>query len=361
MTLFGSGDHSSIDSENLAADRIFDLVVTGVGAASPRAAAVLAEAIGLPLEAVVDAIYRAPGRLLAGLGEAEGARLLDMLAPLGLDLRLLPPAQVPARAPLVDVALDLLQPDAAEAVAEALARFAGMTVKDALDLILTPPGVVLGQVTAPTVAALAAALPEEAARLEAIAPERAHYALFAAGLSPMQAQQVRAALPDGAGMGADGSALLLGLTRAEADRLWRRLCAPEQVRVVPETRLRFTLVLREAQAGAAAALERLAGVPAALFPELRAAVPVPLEQDVPLAGLEARLADYAAAGLEVTAELESFAPVVLEVLSAAPDVLRTLGLNGPAPCLTPPMPRPRARVLRHRLEAAGAEVQEVMA
>lgn len=368
MTPFGLSDEDIINpvsSGRVSDCELFDIVAVGVGAATPRAAGLLAQATGLPLEAVVDAIYRAPGRLITGLAHAEARRLVEMLAPLGLELVILPQGQPLARAPVCDVALDLLDPAEADRVAEVLARFAGMAISDALDLLLTPPGIVLGQVTPPTVealtAALAAALPESAVRLQAIAPDTARYALFAAGLSPLQVQQVRGHLPEGADAGANGSVLLLGLTRAQADALWRRLCAPEQVRVVPEARLRFSLMLQDAGDGAGPALEALAGVPPALFPELLAAAPVPLEMDVPLEGLDARLADYAAAGIEVTAELESFSPVVLEVVSAKPEALRAAGVNGPAPCLTPPMPRPRARVLRHRLEAAGAEVLEVAA
>ncbi|MFT4254042.1 MAG: hypothetical protein QM608_16350, partial [Caulobacter sp.] len=44
-----------------------DLLITGIGGASPRAASVLSQALDMPVETVVDALYRAPARLLAGL------------------------------------------------------------------------------------------------------------------------------------------------------------------------------------------------------------------------------------------------------------------------------------------------------
>ncbi len=338
-----------------------DLVVIGPGRASPRAASVLADALGLPIEAVVDAIYRAPGRLAGGLTAADAETLAGMLAPLGLDLAVLPAGTLPRRGALRDVAAELVDPDAADAVAAALGRFVGMEAEAALDLLLTPPGIILGNVTPPTVAALAAALPSGAVRLLEVEPDAARYALFAAGLTPVQASLLRGHLPPGAAIGADGSALLLGLSRSEADALWRRLRAPEKVRLVPEPLLRFGILLHQVAPDAAEALERLAGVPAADFALVAAALPLPVESDLPLAGLDARLAAYAEAGLAVTAELESFAPVVLELLSASPEALAAAGLTGPAPIATPPLWRPRARLLRHRLEAAGAEVVEAAA
>lgn len=340
-----------------------DIVVAGPGAATPRAATIIADALGLPMEAVVDAIYRAPGRLLAGVADADARRLVQMLAPLGLELAIVPAGAPPARGAVRDVAAELLDADAADAVATALGRFLGLAPAAALDLVLTPPGIVLGNVTAPTVAALAAALPTGAVRLIEVTPDSARYALFAAGLSPLQAAGLRGHLPAGARIGDDGSALVMGLSRSNADMLWRRLRAPEQVRIVPEVLLRFGIMLHAAPATAAGALAALAGVPTDDFAALAGALPVLVETDLPLDGLDARLAAYADAGMAVTAELESFAPVVLDVLAASPAALAAAGLDsaGPPPFATAPMPRPRARLLRHRLEAAGADVLEAAA
>jgi hypothetical protein len=358
--LFVDFDQSSSSAEPASADRC-DLLVIGPGRASPRAASVLADALGLPIEAIVDAIYRAPGRLLPGVPRREAERLVAMLAPLELDLAIVAAGSLPVRGALRDVAAELCDPDAADDVAIVLGRFLGLDPAAALDLLLNPPGIVLGNVTAPTVAALAALLPPGAVRLVEVEPDAARYALFAAGLTRLQAGALRGHLPPGAVMGDDGSALLLGLTRSEADALWRRLRAPEKVRLVPEQLLRFGIMLHAAPPAALVALETMVGVPAADIPELLAALPVLVETDLPLAGLEERLARYAEAGLTVTAELESFVPVVLEILNASPDALAAAGLSGKAPLATPPMPRPRARLLRHRLEAAGAEVWEVAA
>jgi hypothetical protein len=345
-------DRTFLDDNNL------DLFVVSPGRATPRVSGILAQALGLPIEVVVDAIYRAPGRLVPSLPIQEARRLLAMLEPLDLDLALFPVGEPPPRGPVRDVAAELLDMDAADAVAEALGRFLGIAAPAAMDLLLTPPGIVLGNVTSPAVAALAACLPSGAVRLQEIEPEAARYALFAASLTAQQAGVLRRHSHAGAMFSADGGALLLGLSRGEADALWRRLHAPGKIKLVPEALLRFGIILQEAPPNAAPALQSLAGVPLDDYPILAEALPVQIESNLPLAYVEARLASYAKEGLVATAELESFSLVRLEILSASTAALAAVGLSGRLPLMTSPLPRPRAKLMRHRLEIAGAEVLE---
>ncbi len=333
-----------------------DLLITSIGAASPRAASVLSQALELPVETVVDALYRAPARLLAGLPEDDAKRLARLIETLGVKVEVARCGPPPARSPSMDLAGELVDLDAADAVGEVLGRFLGLEPTAALDLLLTPPGVILGNVTQATVQALQAALPAGAVRLTASRPDEARFALFASDLTHLQVGVLRQRLPAETRLAPGGSATVFDLTRGEADTLWRRLKAPEQVRIIDQAFLRFSLELIAAPPEAAAALEALAGVPAEDFDLLAQALPVPIEAGVAFEALEDRMAAYNAAGLTVRAELETFSHQALDILSAPAEALIAAGLPAPAPLSTTPMPRPRARLLRHQLEAAGAEV-----
>jgi len=140
--------------------------------------------------------------------------------------------------------------------------------------------------------------------------------------------------------------------------VWRRLKATEEVRVVNQAFLKFTLVLDAVPPEGAEALEALAGVPVTDFPLLSQVLPVPIERHVPYAGVPARLSAYSAAGFRVEAVLSTFALVALDVLSAPAETLAALGLTAQPPFRTEPMTEPRARLLRARLEDAGAHVVE---
>lgn len=338
-----------------------DVIVTGVGSASPRAAAALSEALGLPVETIVDAIYRAPARLVGALPPADAARLADIVAGLGLEVAAMPAALVPPRAAPIDVAAELIDPDAADAVADALGLFLGMTPADALATLLAPPGIVLGNVTPATMQALARRLPPDAVRLTGSEPQRARYALFACGLGSREADLVRPHLPAGGTIAGDGGVTLFDLDRATADALWRRLRAPDRLRIVNQDFLHFGIDLVAAPEAAAGAAARLAGVPEADFPLLRAALPCRVESGVGYADVAARLAAWRDAGCEARAELETFATVALDVLAADADALAATGLAGPAPLRTPSLPLAQARLLRHRLESLGADVLEAAA
>ncbi len=356
---FGQAQDVPAGSSQTTESARADLLLRSVGTATPKAVTVLSSALDLPREFVVDAIYRAPARLFANLARRDGQRLAEMLRGLGLDAAAVAPGTVPERGAVFDIALVLTDHLRAGEVADALGRFLGTSAQSALELMLTPPGIVLGNVTQPTVTALAGAIPSEAATLIASNPDTARYALFAAQLTPAQIAAVASLLPPGNEPGADGSLSCFDLTRIQADGLWRRLRASEGVRIVNQDFLRFTLVLTAVPADAQAAastLATLAGVPEDAYPALAAILPCPIIEGVPCGDLDARLLAFSEAGFAIRADLETFAMIALDVRAASAQALAAAELTGPAPLVTPPMPREQARVMRARLEARGAEV-----
>lgn len=337
-----------------------DLLLTSVGTATPKAAAVIVEALGLPREFVVDAIYRAPARLLGNLPTADTQRLVEMLGQLGLQAEAALVGTVPVRGTLFDIAIRIDDPLRISEVAQALGQFLGMPAQAALDLILTPPGIVLGNVTQATVDALTAAVPSGAATTIVSDPATARYALFATDVPPAHRAAIQTLLPRGQEADVAGEALsCFDLAKSEADALWRRLCTLETIRVVNQDFLHFTLVLMgvpdDPHAGSQA-LMNLAGVPNSLYGELVDALPCPIVEGVPYADLQTSLQRYTEAGFIIHADLETFVMTALDIRSGPPDALAAAGLSGKIPLVTVPMPREQARVLRARLEALGAEV-----
>ena len=334
-----------------------DVAILSVGKAGPQAAARLAEAIAVPIEAIVEALYRAPTRIAAGPSPGAAQHLARSLSELGLEIAVLPGGAPLSRPPLIDIAAEIVDPARADAAAAALGAFLGVAPPAALELMLTPPGLILGGVTPATLGALSASLPEGAVRLTSAQPDASRFALFAGPLVPAQRAAIAAALPAEAGFAPDGAVTAFGLGRAAAEVIWRRLGAVQDIRLVNEAFLRCDIVLDAAPPDAAAALESLAGVPGDVFDELRAALPLTVEEGIALAEAPARLAAYAQAGLTARAELATFAMEALDILAAPEGALARAGLpDARAPLRTAPMPRPRARLLRARLEAAGAEV-----
>jgi hypothetical protein len=327
----------------------------------------VAHGLGVPIDATLRAIYRAPALLVADVAPDLAGRLCELLGTIGLETRIVEGEEQLSPQRLFDVALYLRQPGRAWELAEALADFCACDTARALALLTAPPGIVLGSVSQSTVEALERRLPAGAAELVASDPAEARYVLICSGDSAPVRAKLAAELEAMGRSGAAGAGLLAdGLDFGEAQRLWATYGRTGMVRIVNRDFLRFEIWFEGLIEGtdpdaAADALERIAGVPAEAAEADGA--PFVLEEGVAHRDLEARLGIWIQAGVRVRAELTTFQGVALEVV-AANDVqrlstaARSLGFDVPAPppFLTAAMPEAHARVARAVLEAAGAEV-----
>ena len=347
------------------------VVVTSIGAAGPAAAAAVAKGLGVPVNQAVACLYRAPAVLAEGVEPRAAEAMVRLLEGIGFSAEAVPqdaPPPPPAR--LFDVALHVAEPRAVPAAAEALAGFTGMARDAALQMILTPPGLALGGVSAATVEAFRARLPEG---VEAVAarPEDSAYHLFLLDGPAV----VRARLmPDLAALGvaADAAPGLVAteVPHATVQGLWRRHQAGGMLRAVNAAFLRYDIVATgrgradPGDAALAEALERLTGMPAELAPVALAELPLTLIEHVRPGEVAESLAALTALGLEVRAEATTFQRLGLEVLEAPdPAALRAaLAGFGLAPAAPPfrleaRLPELQARILRAALEDAGAVVR----
>lgn len=354
MTL---ADPPSVDERN---DLRFDLIVRSVGHASPRAAGAVAAGLGVPVEAVVASIYRAPARLACGLARSAADAMCELLCELGLVADVIVAGATVEAGPALDVAAEIADPALADVAALAIAEFLGVSAAEAMELLMRPPGIVLGNVSAATVAAFEARLPPGALELTAADPLVSRYALFAGDLPFGERAAVAAMLPDVI-LTDDASLVVMDLSHGDADRIWRRLAKHPGVRVVNQAFLRYEIQLNAADSDdprVVTGLEVLAGVPVSDCAAVAALAPVTVEDGVSHADVENRLKAYAAYGLSVTARLASFAEHVLVVESAPPPALALIGAsaNATLPLQLPPLSLARARLLRAQLEQAGADV-----
>lgn len=347
-----------------------NVLVTSIGDARPRIAVAVAHGLDIPIDKALQAIYQAPSVLVSDIETPLADRLSAMLDKVGLKTEVTSgKAELPAKT-LFDVALHIRRPERAYEIAESIADFCACDTARALTLITTPPGVVLGGISASTVEALERLLPAGAAEIIASDPAAARYVLIYAG----ESATVRAQLQDllaarGLTGGAAGDMLAGDLGFADAQHIWGSFGRTGSVRIVNRDFLRFEIWLDGpldsvgTDATRKAALVTLAGAPAEEAGAILTHVPFVLEDGIRHAALEARMRLYAEAGLKVRAELTTFQSIALEVVGADdPQQLagaaRGLGIadNVVPPFVTGAMPEAHARIARAVLEAAGAEV-----
>lgn len=361
---------------DLSADRGWRVVVASVGKAAPAASSALARGLGIPAARVVACLYRAPAVLIDGIGREVAQTMVGLLARLGYVAEAQPEsAPAPGPCHLFDVALHIADPHQADAAAEALAGFTGMTVADAMAMLLDPPSVVLGAVSAATVAAFRSRLPDG---VEAVAsrPEDASYQLYL-GDGP---EVIKARLrTDLVALGFDGRVgnglVATGVSHRTARDLWQRHQAGGLLRVVNEDFLRFDLVLHGAEGvdpqapEVIEALSAMAEMPAEAIPMVFAAPPIVLRSGLTLAGVGTQLPALAELGLDVRAELTTFQRIGLEVLAigdraGTEALLRACGELAAGQSLpTCPfsagrkLPETQARIRRAALETLGCTVR----
>lgn len=355
---------------------VCDIAVLSVGRATPALAAAVSKGLGLPVEAVVRSVYRAPAVLLKQVAVGMADKLCQLLNDTGLDVAAVPAGQDLGEVPLLDAAAHLREPARAGEAAAALAQFTGLGEDAALTLLLTPPGVVLGSVSAASIAALRACMPEGVVDIVEAAPQQSRYALH---LLPCAEVVARGVLDDLrkqglAPLAAEGI-VAVDLDHPRAQALWQRHSRSGALRLIHTAFLRYAVSLQGKLAGPdagfnaeqARCLVDEAGVPAEMLDAVEAAMPIVLHDDVPHIELPDLLSRYARCGLQVQADLSSFRHYRLEVVHAPDPVAAQRALVGcdvwpsgqalPAIPFTAPevLTRPRARQAQALLQAVGAE------
>ncbi|WP_172332163.1 hypothetical protein [Mangrovicoccus sp. HB161399] len=344
------------------------VAIRSIGTATPSRAASIALGLGVPVQAVMETLYRAPRILVDGLAPETADRMAELLGDLGCEVAVEPEDMAPpGEEPLYDVALHINDTARYGAVTEALAEFLGCDAAQAARAILQPPGVVLGQVSAATVEALCRRL-GEGAELSVSDPQAARYDLFLGACDPTVRARVLGELRRrGREPLAGAGCLLSGLSRSEADAIWAALGRIGALRIVNSDFLRYDIVLTGGTDTPAAreVLEAYARIPGHIVPELFGALPIAAMEAVPQADMPAALERLAAAGLSVRADLVTFLHLGVELVSARRGVdpgrvLQRLGIETGGRVAVPgrlpfAMPELQARLVRDALAGAGIE------
>ena len=307
------------------------LVVRSIGRAPLSIHRPLVPLTGLSASEVVGRLYRAPSVLLDGVDGALAEQLSTILQDGGLDT-----AVEPQGLPFApgegdrDVALHLRDPSRLRAVAAEIAVFLGCDLATAARTLCSSPALLVGQVSAATVAALEARLGPLDVELDVSLASTAIYDLFlaeeAAGSRAIVVASLRAlghpALPA-------GPMVASGLPRAAADHLWKELHHRLPIRLVDQSFERFDVRLERAPATPAleAVLVELTGMPARVAKKIPTKLPIVLLESVRREAAHAALAALAEVGAQASANLLTFQTLGLVVEQVA-DAGRVTGLLG---------------------------------
>ncbi|MEH6491988.1 hypothetical protein [Halopseudomonas sp.] len=280
------------------------VVIESVGSAQPGLAGLLARQLGLPANRVANALYRAPSVLLEDLPPAQAQGLANILQQAGLHIRVEPSnTPAPQAGKTLDIALYVRDISQLPACCQRLAHFLGCRPEAALNMLLTPPGVVLGDVSEATAHALRHHLSDLDVELICSTRVLARYQLLinrAPGpsldslLHDLRQQQIR--------YDPDSCEVLDAIDTHQALYLWRRHQSAGGIRLLDLTFMRYDLSLNAVQPDSdTSQLPKLAGLPAELIECVITNLPVVVEEGIAAQDLDSRLQAWRCARLPVQA------------------------------------------------------------
>jgi hypothetical protein len=352
------------------------LVVTSIGRATPSLHQALAKALPLPSQALLARLYQAPSILIDGISPELGHHLVQLLHGAGLEVAV-ERSDAPFEAGVGDreVALHVADPSRFRAVVVEVAAFLGCPPARAAQTLWQSPAVLVGRVSEATVEALRQRLQPLGVELDVSTPPHARYDVLLADDVPGVRARVLAALrAEGLEAHTTGPLLALGITRAQADAVWRRLDRGVPVRLLDHAFQRFDVRLDAAPDTEAvrACLVEATGMPPRVAARVLQRLPVVLHQGIRHAEVPVRLHALAEVGARASAHLVTFqsfevfvehttdraataaaiADLTEQPVESVVTALRRLPLHLEG--LFSPL---RARCLRHELQAAGARVR----
>ena len=365
----------AIASSDLAGKRDgFRLDFNSIGAANPGNAAAIAVGLGVPVSSLLEVVYRAPAVLVDGLEARVGQQMAGLLRDLGCEVDLVASDAPPLPSPqLYDVALHVEDTTRYTEIINALAAFLGAKPDDAARLISTPPGVVLGKVSQATIDALSERL-GNGALLAVSDPDQALYDVFLGACDAAVGLRLRGDLQrQGYELLGETGCILSGLSKAQADAIWSAHHRIGELRVINRDFLRFDLVMTGGELTEAAhkALADVAGIPDHIIPMLFDEGDITVVEALAGPEMPAAMEDLAAAGLDIRADLMTFAHLGLEIIAAdrpraVRETLETIGLSIEETALRQlpyrlpyQLPELQARLVRDALHLCGAEANLV--
>lgn len=363
----------------------YRVVVDSLGRADARLIGVLARALNRGEQTIAELLMRSPAILIDAVPRELAERSVELLRSTGVELRI-DRCDAPFVAGEGCFELALIVPDVARAseITAEVARVVGCSPGQAIELVCASPAVLLGAISAATVAALRARFEPLGAMLIASDQRSARYDVLLVDSEASERGRV-ARLLDGLGIrrSEDGSPLLAGdLDRRQAEALWERLRGTGgPLRVLDRAFARFDIRLLELapepRADLAPWLAGETGMPLSLATTIAKHLPLILHEELERDQAERCLVELAERGARAEALLTTFQTFDLELRSlgridATLDLLAGLGrmpaervheleprlrIGSPGLRIPGPFGKLRARWLASELAAIGTHTE----
>lgn len=354
------------------------LVVRSIGTASFAIVSALRQITTLSEQELAERLFRAPAELFSGVPRASAEKAAEILRGAGLDVDVLPLGAVFASGDRDhDVALVPGDYTQMSDVLKEVMRFLGVDAKTGRRILCSSPTILVGGVSAATVAALRQRFEPLGVQLAVSRPSATTFDLIVCNCVPSirsrLIETLRAAgapMAEGGAQAADTSLVATDLDRATAEQIWDRFGRKNpSLRILDRAFERFDIRLDACPRTAIPELIAITGMPEKIALKVLERLPVIVQQGLTFEEARqsiSRLLLVGAKAVDELATLQTFsmaitaihdrartAQVIRALLDLKEDAADALLRALPAR-IEGPLSLPHARWLQAELKAAGA-------
>lgn len=351
---------------SLSSTQTVSIILSSIGDATPKNCQSIAETLGVNSDKFLRDVFQAPKIFLDNVPSADAQKTVEFLQAAGLEVNLSDEA-IDETCALFDVAIFLRDISKFREVAGLVASFVGSSKETAAEMLATPPGLILGEVSAATVARLRARLASLDVDVQSASKSTATYMLSADFDDPGILKQIAEVL----GQDVPARKLFRDVGFEPAQKIWHQFGRTEKLRLVNQAFERWEISLLSCRRvnNPAAELARITDIPAEICAQIPDHVPLAIDESVSGEDVDIRMQRFTDLGFDVRADLSTFRNFHLRIdsvcdLSATRSALDEVGLSMLARDLKTsglqidvpfPLPDVKARYLRHLLGEAGCE------
>lgn len=288
------------------------ILIHSIGTALPGVTKILADAFEVNHQLITQMIYNAPSVFLHKVDEETAIKAEELLTKLGLEVIVKDSEDsIPSPSEKLDIALYIHEPLKIHHIAKQLSEFLGIPKKDALNLILQDPSVVLGGVSYNTAKAFEKRIDAEVMLSN---PLKATYTIVIKDFTPTFISEFKALCKNDEHIIKDHK--LCGLSYSQAQKLWNNVQDAKKIKLINEDFTRYKVILNDFDKqnfSSVKFLKEEVGMPKDFIFQLGKHLPVVLEESISKYKLETYLNLTKKAGLGCIAHAVSTNKYKLQV------------------------------------------------
>lgn len=358
-----------------SSEELYKVIIRSLGTTTPASAAAIAKGLNVSVQQITSIIYRAPSVLIDQVSFKLAEQMHTLLETLGYEAEVVSQDVTLNRSnEHLDISVYVRNVDRFNEIVDIISSFIGAPTKKISEVLMTPPGVVMGGVTQATANALQEKL-GELANVRASDPEKARYDLY---LNPGNFRQTNQILDDVRSKGiepiADTGCIAEDIEHKIAKPIWQRHAKSGLLFLINRDFLRFDMVLPQ-NGNANLSPEQTeyliseVGIEAQHHKAVMEHRPVTLFDALPFDEIEASLLRAKDAGFDLEADMVTFKHFAITLnatnhLTKTTDALAALNLLSEGESVpTLPFTLPHrfsetsARIYQSSLEAVGLDVE----